>query len=449
MESGTERCDMQCPGNPSQMCGGLEKSQLFEMHLCADTQGDVLYAAVNAEEQLVYFYDTVFFTKKIADNLQVTGEKLQAIAGASGDPGAADLGQAAKVTAGELFDPATGWGVCKGYYKILLEEYDKAHEIYDYDFSEAKNLQAAEDVMFEMERLRLQLNKCAKKAETHEVMSVYPFYLDYMASLDEKEWQHKQDKYTDGIAMYYPAIYVANQGATPEMSSCEGELVGRPMPLPLASCAEACNQQLHPERCVAFQYFQIMDGDEQKPLCFMFKEITRAHTYRCNMLPTRMPTSLAQEKENHVTNTTQSQLRGKDASAKHDSDVTLPEVCRKVGEARRWSGLSCQAIFGKETSYIEKCPEQCEDPEGAKVTAICMARLSNGHVNLDIKKVRRCFGKNNGAVDQSGADFMLAHFGADASGGAGPQIMGEVVIGGELIVEPYGHVWTPGPAGKR
>merc|ERR1719316_556507 len=47
--TGKGGCDMPCAGDPIQMCGGEEKSSIFEMHMCADTAGDLLYKSVKAE----------------------------------------------------------------------------------------------------------------------------------------------------------------------------------------------------------------------------------------------------------------------------------------------------------------------------------------------------------------------------------------------------------------
>merc|ERR1719159_317975 len=143
-ETGTENCDYPCPGDPVQMCGGKTKSQLFEMHMCADTAGDLLYSAVNAEQELVYMYDTVYLTDNIASWLDKTGHKLQKIAGLGGDPGAAELGQLAINEAVSLFDDSTGWGVCKRQYVMLLQLYIDAKPLYKADFTHAEAVKKAE-----------------------------------------------------------------------------------------------------------------------------------------------------------------------------------------------------------------------------------------------------------------------------------------------------------------
>merc|ERR1740138_262698 len=73
------------------------------------------------------------------------------------------------------------------------------------------------------------------------------------------------------------------------MSSCFGEPVGKPMIGTYAECPQACDQTIHPEACVAFQFYH-MGGSEpdaggsqglMQPLCFMFKKIKSVVKYEC------------------------------------------------------------------------------------------------------------------------------------------------------------------------
>merc|ERR1719420_1782117 len=82
---------------------------------------------------------------------------------------------------------------------------------------------------------------------------------------------------------FYPINHHMNPRSPPEMTSCSGELLGRPMPLTLSGCAAACDQQTKP-RCIAFQYNQIMDGEKQRPLCFLLEKVKAVRTYDCNTL---------------------------------------------------------------------------------------------------------------------------------------------------------------------
>jgi hypothetical protein len=430
---------MTCPGDPTLICGGEEKSSLFEMHMCADTAGDLLYNSVKVEVELVYFYDTAFMTDKLAHWLQDAAKILQSVAGSVGDIGASNLGQEALLEAASLFDPNTGWGVCRPQYKMLLDLYDEAKPLYDADFSFAKNLQKAEDTMFMMENLRKKLHKCAEDAEI-PILAVYPFFYGFMASLDEKELQERTDEYIDGSVGFYPAIYMMNQVAPEELSSCKGKLLGRPKPIPFSSCAEACDQITQPVRCAGFQYFQFMDGDQQMPLCFLFEEMEEVRTYRCKEFRGGLVLDQEQKKEQAKT------FRGAMTAPGKDSGKL--DVCTKVRIARQYSMLSCESIFGKNSIVVEKCPDVCKDKNGAQNTAVCMGRMSLGNPRIKHRQVRRCFGENS-LVSQANADWRLQEFGIDASGGAGPKIEGKIKMAGAVVEEPYGHVWTPGPAGQR
>merc|ERR1719272_193475 len=104
MPSNSEACDLVCPVGGLQMCGGKAKSSIFEMHMCQDTHGDLLFQAVNAEEMLVFFYDGAFMTGKLSNELQTNAEKVQEVAGEIGDADVTNLAQTAKVAAGELQD---------------------------------------------------------------------------------------------------------------------------------------------------------------------------------------------------------------------------------------------------------------------------------------------------------------------------------------------------------
>jgi hypothetical protein len=445
--SGTSNCDLPCPGDPILMCGGKVKSSIFEMHMCADTAGDLLYHAVKAEMELVYFYDTAFMTDKLGHHLTNGGKLLQKVAGSVGDSAASYLGKKALDEAASLFDPNTGWGVCRPNYRTLLNTYNDAKPLYDSDFTWAENLQQAEDSMAMMDNLRKKLNQCAKEAEG-PILAVYPFFHDFMASLDETELQAKADKYQDSLIGFYPAIYMMKPDFPNEMSTCKGDLLGLPKPLPFSSCAEVCDQThptpTQPFLCAGFQYFQFMDGDKQIPLCFLFKKMEEVRTYRCKAFEGGLVLNQGNATKTFRANTTKT-FRG---AGKTQVQSSFKVDCEQVKTARKYSMLSCQSMFGKESSIVDECPEACETTMGAMETAVCMARHSLGNPRIKHRQVRRCFGEGK-PTDQANADWRLQEFGVDASGGAGPLIEGEIVMAGSVVKEPYGFVWTPGPAGQR
>jgi len=182
-----------------------------------------------------------------------------------------------------------------------------------------------------------------------------------------------------------------------------------------------------------------MDGDRQIPVCFLFKELEEVRTYRCQAFEGGLVLDQENTKEKQA-------FRGAGMVQREASSGL--DICTKVKIARKFSILSCESIFGKRSKVIEECPEECKKPDGAQDTAVCMARMSLGNPRIKHVEKRRCFGKGE-AADQSGSDWRLQDFGTDASGGAGPLIEGEIKMAGSVVEEPYGHVWTPGPAGQR
>merc|ERR1719159_1468660 len=103
-----------------------------------------------------------------------------------------------------------------------------------------------------MDNLKIKLHFRAKRSEP-PIVDTYPYYFEFMAALDGTFWQKATDKYADALIMYYPTLYYKNQLADPEMSTCTGSPVGKPMVVPLSGCAEACNREITPPyRCTAF-----------------------------------------------------------------------------------------------------------------------------------------------------------------------------------------------------
>jgi hypothetical protein len=119
----------------------------------------LLYNAVKAEMGLVYFYDTAFMTDRLGKHLEAAGKMVQKVAGSVGDTGASELGKEALKEAASLFDPNTGWGVCRPTYRTLLNVYEEAEPLYDADFTWAQNLQKAEDSIAMMDNNRKKIEQ--------------------------------------------------------------------------------------------------------------------------------------------------------------------------------------------------------------------------------------------------------------------------------------------------
>merc|ERR1719424_1729657 len=78
MTSGdTSECDAVCEGKPTEMCGGMAKSSIFEMHLCANTAEKLTDLAKKAGKLKTIMNKAAKLALKDANNLQDVAARLQ------------------------------------------------------------------------------------------------------------------------------------------------------------------------------------------------------------------------------------------------------------------------------------------------------------------------------------------------------------------------------------
>jgi hypothetical protein len=340
--------------------------------------------------------------------------------------------------AGALWDPAKK---CKKIYDVLLKTYTDAEEVSKADFTFAKELAKADYVIQSETMLSKKMGKCTQKAEP-AISEVYPFYSAFMTAPGEKEFQALSDQYGESLVAFHPVLWSIDSKAPPAMSSCAGKALGAPKPLSLGACARACSNRNRKPRCVAFQYYQVMEEGEQLPMCVLLEKIESVRSYRCNVLPDGLLQLQSLASRNKLRGPgTNSSARAGSVSPGDSAEVTGEgPLCDEVARLRKFSGLSCQSIFGKGSAVMERCVKTCEDKKGARVTAVCM---SNGYADLQIpvEGGSSCFEHNSPETDQNEADFRLLPFGEEKSG---PKIEGDVDMGGEdVFAEPYTRLWTP------
>lgn len=442
---GTEGgCDIPCKGDATQMCGAHGKSNMFEMHLCADTAEEVLSAAVAADEVLAFFYDSAFLADALSAELQASGASLQKIAGESGDLTASSMGMAVKLSAGELGHGIASAG-CLESYDELLTLYAQAKDVRKGDFTLAKDLQKADATTATLRDVTPEVESCAKASERLGMAS-YPFYKELAEADSMDEFQEKVDAYAGSLGGYLPINMVQKLPTT--MATCTGKQLGEPAVVSLGECAEACSRMRYPGKCTSFQFFYLGDAT---PVCFLYEKLFQVQTYTCPMhdevqgaLP---PMFDALIQEGHG-------LRGSSFASKGNvtldkGNATLDKDCYKVRQILHFSGLSCPAIFGKDSMWITKCPSECEKPpaEGAKLSALCMTAEVD-MLPIAKKSLGRCFGGDaNSKVSQAESTTKSA-----LDVGDGGLEMGNAdfeLETGEKITEPFSSLWTRDVAAKK
>lgn len=424
-------CDAPCEGDTAQMCGSVVKSTIFEMHYCQDTSGEVFTAAAAADEVLAYFYDTAFFVNAIANHVLESGTRLQEVAGHGGDGAASDFGQLAKVSSGDLERVLVG-DDCPDAYISLLEAYRDAESIRSMDFALAANLQKADDNLQKLRKLTPKVDACAKSSEARIKLS-YPFFEEFSETVSEDDFQEDTDAFANALKTYYPAPYLAAPLGKPASSTCTGKVRDHPAPISFAACTEACDRAAGSGRCVAFQFFYIAgdssgNSSDILPLCILFSKIDTVVSHECDLLP-------------EIKSTLQSSVNSVASGFLQKSNSTVGGLCEKLQKVITYSGLTCAALYGADSSVFSECPAECRVTEGTELSSVCMvSQLDANMRKVEKKLTKRCFGGDmNKLANQSAAQLLpIVDIGAD-----GPIVGGDQdLMDGSAVEEPFEDIWT-------
>lgn len=106
MASDSTECDSVCEGDPTQMCGGQGKSNVYDMHQCNDGAQVLAVAAIHSRTVKLALDDLVTKAKDAAEGKQALAVEFQEMFGQAGDPAAGALMQLAKQSAGKLLQAA-------------------------------------------------------------------------------------------------------------------------------------------------------------------------------------------------------------------------------------------------------------------------------------------------------------------------------------------------------
>lgn len=412
---GAGACDLPCAGSASEMCGGDSKSSMYEMHLCADTANDLQAASESTGHVLQYFFENADQLKFYDKECLKSGQKLMSVAGAGGDPVAADLGMMANKASGIAAKLLVD-GTCTDAYSELLATYNEAQSTKDLDFSNAADLEKADTAIQKMKELSPIVQGCAKKAEEFNVKT-YPWFVEYAESLSSDDpggwWDDHLKATSEATQLYKPLAFVIESTTPAKLSTCGGEVIGQPMLMHYQECAEACDMTVYPDSCVGFQHFGFGSSGSEKELCFMFKSFKSMATWTCDFLD---------YEEKYWKSAAFLQSGERRSFRMSDGAIN----CDAVGEALFFRGMVCT------TAEKEACSELCDKAKGATLSASCnvkIAALSGALPNIKLKKNKRCFAADENSEDSSEITLdALNEFG------------GTSTFGGTDIEEPT--LWT-------
>jgi hypothetical protein len=150
MAGNSDECDATCPGDPTTMCGGKTKSNIFSMHMCANTAEDLDTALGNAGDLLSSLDELTTDMNDVVGDGEKEANFFQKAFGKAGDPAASGLMQDAKVWAGDLLHAAEDGTKLSDELK---EVEGKGKKSKDKDFKKYDNVKEAEEHIAEMQKL--------------------------------------------------------------------------------------------------------------------------------------------------------------------------------------------------------------------------------------------------------------------------------------------------------
>lgn len=283
MASSSEPCDSVCEGDNTQMCGGKSKSQIFEMHMCADIVGDLKAGTSKLAKISKHLSDSTKMISGMAKQAEKESQELQKLMGEIGDSHASNMLRLASVEAGKLAKEAEEAEKVEDKLQSAEKEGKK---LLDGSFIQKsggvapkitgyKQVKAAEAVVDKMESAAHKARKV-----TDQLDDTLAFHKEIESEEGKKMTLNRtSSSYVDAYYFVNPEPHTeANWGK--DKSTCSGELAADPIfDLSMDECAYACDKQF--QTCKAFNYFNKGSG-----ICILFKEIEKVTQYdMCNPVP--------------------------------------------------------------------------------------------------------------------------------------------------------------------
>jgi len=260
----SSNCDEVCEGEPSQMCGGMVRSSVFEMHTCADTLSELEDVTTQVEDVVfLHLQDLANHLKDVADEGTADATSLQEIFGLAGGIEVSTYMQDAKVYAGELLDSAAK---AQKLIDDLQDPYDAAQRSMGRNLQNFENIKVAED---SIKALREGLKEAEqRKYEMRDYMKVA-----HPVSLMGEEGYNA----TEAALQYYPILYFADKEYQTKFvvegvnmfhhpTTCTGGFLQIVFGGVMDDCAHACDMM--PGKCDGFQFMDFNDG-----MCILFESI--------------------------------------------------------------------------------------------------------------------------------------------------------------------------------
>jgi hypothetical protein len=283
-------CDLGCEGDSSEICGGLEKSSVYEMHNCANTAEDVAEALQEVAEEASNAMSYASSGVLLAQQMEEIANYLMNHSIEVGDMLSHANGQNCKVFAGKVLhaaEEANASATNLARAGAALANYTGK------DFTVADNAIGADYAMADAASA-VQDSIVAREKATELAEQARPEIGNSTLSPD----------LFNSILYRFDDLKVNNTN-TSVPTSCEGKYTGSPITnVTFAQCAEACNAHAPKQSldfCVAFQFYGVTgDGDVAgftNSLCLLYRDVIKVDYFDCPAERAPMPSFLQRRAE--------------------------------------------------------------------------------------------------------------------------------------------------------
>jgi hypothetical protein len=397
-------CDRPCEGDSTKTCGGKSMASVYAMHLCDDTEEDLVAVIDEAKEAFHKLQHAATNCMHAVRSLTSRGAALMYVAAKGGDMESHDLGQAAKAEASTLkkiADPA--------FYQALElnEEFLRAELLKGENFASTVVAVMADMSISKLKKLTPLALKEAKKIEAEAAKRKpvvegktpvnFPRSTVRYESCSER-YLAELPKPTLTIAeaesaeeTFVPVLELASRWQEGiewnasnvtnfTQTSCGGDLASNPIiGVTPTECAAICDT-IHPRSsdnyCVAIGHYKMSEMN----LCFLFKSVTAIWEYNC--------TYTGEDEEESLVKTNTSHKK----TAQKSKAASSKTIAKKLKLQKR-----------------NEEPEEEEEPPytGPQIQNTCLVRHSWGTstpFKPSVNKLYRCFGLDDPeeGVDGSG-----------------------------------------------
>jgi hypothetical protein len=298
-------CDLPCEGDAASTCGGSGMSNIYEMHLCADTAEKLDKAIADAINATGRTEEGADNTTEAGDDMEDSANTIMKAAAEGGDMATNDMGQQAKGFTSEVARAA----------KEADEAADKlddarmaAEKLVGKDFTIPEYLEDAEKAMAKMKELRkvaketrqtareLTLEATMKQISEDEATGALRLFgpvLPMVARWTGENYSLQEINATaDPIGALHQKMEqkrrgkalaeASKRGDLGVQSTCEGTLAAEPLVgLTMGECAAACDNlalKSDDNYCIAFNHYNVRD---EGTLCYLLMELKEVWKYNC------------------------------------------------------------------------------------------------------------------------------------------------------------------------